>query len=139
MNPRYRKDAQIGSTRRSSASLKPKRESGGGSRPAPKSKAADRTPYVDPPEVKKWRRLWAALLALAIVPVIYVIGPNVAGWAGLGKGWPVNESVAKWGLYVEMAALAGALYIDFAIIRKIQTAARKAQKDGGKRSEKDAS
>lgn len=134
-NARYRKDAQVGSTRRSASSLKPKRDAGSSS-PSKPSKKAAKPAYVDPPEVKKWRIAWAALLGLALVPVTYVLGPQALEWAGLG-GWPVNPDFAKWGLYFEMTALAGALYIDFAIIRKIQTAAREAQKAGGKRSEKD--
>ncbi len=140
-NPRYRKEAQIGSTRRSSASLKPKRASGAPSASAkPKGAGPAKAAYVDPPEVKKWRRLWAVLLGIALVPVAYVLGPNVLKWLGAGSGWPVNQAVAKWGLYFEMAALAGALYIDYAIIRKIQRAAREGQRPGKKadRSEKDA-
>lgn len=135
-NARYRKEAQIGSTRRSASSMKPKRESGATAAPA-KKKAAARPKYVDPPEVRKWRIAWAAFLGMALVPVTYVLGPSALKWAGI-SGWPVDQAIARYGLYFEMAALAAALYIDFAIIRKIQAAARDPKKAGDKYSEKDA-
>lgn len=137
-NARYRKDAQVGSTRRSASSAKPKREAGKVAAGAGTSSKPSKPVYADPPEVKKWRIAWAILLGVALIPVAYVLGPQALTWLGAGPGWPVNPLFAQWGLYFEMAALGGALYIDFAVIRKIQQAAREAQADKpAKKSERE--
>lgn len=111
-NRRYQKGTATGKTRRSSASLKPKREAG--SAPAP-AKSAKRGPAADPPEVKRWRRLWWVFLAVALVPVAYMFVPPL-----LIEGWKPDPQIARYGLAVEFGAFAAALYIDFAIIRRIR-------------------
>lgn len=115
-----------GKTRRSSAALKPKRTAGG-TAPAPAKKSARRGP-VDPPEVKRWRRLWWAFIATALVPVVYMFVP---GW--FIDGWQPDPQLTRIGLAIEFGAFAAALYIDFAIIRKIRKqAAAKVSSKGDK-------
>lgn len=127
-NDRYRKGAGVGSTRRSSASLKPKRDAGSAPSPAAK-KSAKTEPVADPPEIKRWRIIWFACLGVALVPVAYMFVPGL-----LIDGWQPDPSLARIGLAIEFGAFAAALYIDFAVIRKLRKQAAEAPK--GKRERK---
>ena len=69
-NPRYRKDAEIGKTRRSAASAKPKRSAGssGGSGGSTKKKSKAAAYSVpDTPEYKRWRTIWLVSLGGGVV------------------------------------------------------------------------
>ncbi len=112
-NPRYQRDAKIGSTRRSAASAKPKRESGtsggsGGKKSSSASKSKARVPFEpDTPEFKRWRKIWLGLLVAAIVF-------SVGAW--YGKETPAGTL----GLVFAYSTLFSALYIDLTKIRRMR-------------------
>lgn len=125
-NPRYRKDAQVGSTRRSASSAKPKREAGeagssGGKASGSKGSSAKGKPSVpfepDTPEFKRWRKIWLGLLLGAVVF-------SVGAW--FGKETPAGSI----GLVLAYAALFGALWIDFTKIRRMRKEWREEHADG---------
>jgi hypothetical protein len=144
-NDRYKKD-NMGTTRKSGASVKPKREVGessssstpsksktkakGSSKSAGKRSAPARVP--DSPEVKRLRKYWwgfmaaALLLAFALVPIT---GNKV-----------LNDRVGSVAVGLYAAALGGALYLEFGPIRKARAAAvaaaKKDEKPSGKPSSK---
>lgn len=136
MNERYKKE-NAGTTRKSAASVKPKREAGESSTTSkPKAKKGpSRTParksasvrVPDSPEIKRLRKYWwgfmgtALLLAVLLVPITQNKATSQR-WGGLAVG-------------VYTVALAGALYLEFGPIRKARAAAvAAAKKDekGGK-------
>jgi hypothetical protein len=147
-NDRYKKD-NMGTTRKSGASVKPKREAGesssssspskpkakakGSSKSAGKRSAPARVP--DSPEVKRLRKYWwgfmaaALLLAFALVPIT---GNKV-----------LNDRVGSVAVGLYAAALGGALYLEFGPIRKARAAAvaaaKKDDKSSGKPSSKPSS
>ncbi|MBA4370286.1 MAG: hypothetical protein C0418_01755 [Coriobacteriaceae bacterium] len=130
MNERYRKDAQIGKTRRSAASAKPKRAAGevaarGAAKPKGGGKGA-RVPF-DPPEARPWRLRWWVFIALALLSAATAFIPQVRA----------NASLQRASLAIEVGALVAALYIDFFIIRKIRREALAADKSGGKPAAKE--
>jgi len=120
MNPRYGKDAKVGSTRRSASSVKPKREAGEvtSSKPTP-SKAKDdaktrpswREAVPTSPEIKQWRTIWWVLFGLMIVT-----WATVQFVPGL-RGDPQAESI---GMGVLTAAFFGTMYIEFGKIRRLR-------------------
>jgi hypothetical protein len=144
-NDRYKKD-NMGTTRKSGASVKPKREAGESSSSSPPSKskakakgsskssgkrpAPARVP--DSPEVKRLRKYWwgfmaaALLLAFALVPIT--------------SNKVLNQRVGSVAVGLYAAALGGALYLEFGPIRKARAAsvaaAKKDEKSSGKPSGK---
>ena len=136
-NERYKKD-NLGTTRKSAASLKPIREAGeassaskpkakkGPSRTAAKRSAPARVP--DSPEVKRLRKYWwgfmgsALLIAVLLVPIT--------------SNKTLNQRFGSIAVGVYAAALGGALYLEFGPIRKARAAAVAAAKRDEKPSRK---
>jgi uncharacterized membrane protein YcjF (UPF0283 family) len=144
-NDRYKKDANIGSTRKSAASAKPKRpqaESGTSGTPAksdrakPKKPTRTLLPNPDTAEFRRWNILNYALLglALAFAFVVLVWGRRLEKTPFYYVMW------AGWG-----ASLAGSMYIQIVKLRKLRQewvdsgqAAAKAKADDKERAEKAA-
>jgi hypothetical protein len=132
-NDRYRKDAELGSTRKSAASAKPVRKAAtievGSGKDSGKKKGKDAkgikgvkgSKATKPkaaslqlptsPEIKKWRTVWWALLGgafvlLAIAWLVPALRTN-----------PTANTVATIGVFVLCSA---GLYIDLVIIRKLR-------------------
>lgn len=144
-NDRYKKD-NMGTTRKSGASVKPKREAGESSSPnspsKPKAKgtssskstgkrpASPRVP--DSPEVKRLRKYWWGFMAAALL-IAFALVPITSN-----KVWNQRVGSVAVGLYA--AALGGALYLEFGPIRKARAAAvaaaKKDEKSSGKPSGK---
>jgi TRAP-type C4-dicarboxylate transport system permease large subunit len=143
-NDRYRVENK-GKTRKSASSAKPKREAGSTSSAVP-AKAAAKTAKKRPwgrggarrtapavpstPEMKKLRRYWWALMAVAVVVAL-------AMWPTSGlKNRTLNS--ALFATYA--VVLAAALYLEFGPLRKARAAAiasaKKEGKSGGKRGVK---
>lgn len=144
LNERYQKqNAHAGSTRKSASSAKPKREAGTYSsapaKKAPEKKKKSSWSEMVPstPEIKKWRRVWYVLLAVALVAF------GIAFW-GQRIG---NTLMSGIGFAVELIAVGVAIAIDLIIIRRLRTqeikdraAAKKGKPGSGKNgSGKDAS
>jgi hypothetical protein len=115
-NDRYRKDANVGSTRKSAAKAKPIRKQGSTlAREVSKTKPK-RGPNTDwmglptSPEIKKWRRIWWALLLGGLVLV------------GIGYLQPLrSNAMVQTGILVLVLALAGvAIHIDLKVIRPLR-------------------
>lgn len=134
MNARYQKNtAPAGKTRRSASAAKPKREAGTqGASSKAKSKSKAKRPGLrqamasvpSTPEMKRWRWVWIGLIVLALI-----IAALMAFVPAVRSKYLYAGSV----LYV--AALGGAVYVDFAIIRKLRLAAVAAQKAAKKKGE----
>lgn len=113
-NPRYQKDAKVGSTRKSAASAKPKRSVGEVSPPS-KSGASGKKKVTaaminpDTPEFKKWRRIWLGLLVGAMVL-------SLASFV-FREDYMQATQVA---LVLAYAGIFGAFFIDLTIIRKMR-------------------
>lgn len=117
-NDRYKKDAKIGSTRRSAASAKPKRDvaSAGGSsgskssKTAPEKKGRVFLPNPETPEFKRWNMLnYVALgVALAAAGGVLLVGRTYPQWVTYGL-WVI------WGI-----GLASSMYIQIKIIRPMR-------------------
>ena len=116
-NDRYRKDAKVGSTRKSAAKAKPVRKQGSptASTSSAKPKKAeiekDWSGLPTSPEIKKWRKLWWGLLlgGLALILGSYAV-PSVRANEGLLQA-----------LSVVVLALSGtAIYLDLVVIRKLR-------------------
>jgi hypothetical protein len=128
MNERYKKDAKIGSTRKSAASAKPKRELGESAKaaapsqkPAP-SKGRILLPNPDTPEFKRWNMINYVALGAALaaaVGVLFVQQQARTPGAMVMGVVPANVVVgviwAIWGV-----SLAASMYIQFAILRKMR-------------------
>ena len=148
-NDRYKKDANVGSTRKSAASAKPKRpqaEAGTSgtpaksdrSKPKPKAKPGRMLlPNPDTAEFKRWNIINYSLLglALAFAFVVLVWGRKLENTPFYFLMW------GGWG-----AALAGSMYIQFSKLRKLRQewvdsgqAAAKAKAEEKERAEKAAS
>ena len=145
-NERYKKDANVGSTRKSAASAKPKRpqaEAGASGTPAkaakPKPKAKPGRillPNPDTVEFRRWNILNYALLGLALLFAFVVLV-----WGRRLEKTPFYYLMwGGWG-----AALAGSMYIQFSKLRKLRQewvdsgqAAAKAKADDQARAEKAA-
>lgn len=85
-NPRYRKDSQVGSTRRSAASAKPKRDageapakssssrsSGSGSSAPKKGRFFEALPSPDTPEFRRLRTIWLVLFLIGAVGTLVAL------------------------------------------------------------------
>lgn len=138
MNERYRKDAKIGSTRKSAGSAKPVRKLGSNEVSSAASKAKDKSKgKVAPkrealptsPEIKKWRTIWWSLLlgGLAIIGIVYFTDLKT------------NLDLQTYVGMVVLALSAAAVYIDLKVIRPKQMELMKQAKKSGKASGKDAS
>ncbi len=132
MNARYQKNtAPAGKTRRSASAAKPKREAGTQGASS-KAKTKAKRPGLrkamasvpSTPEMKRWRWVWIGLIVLALI-----IAALMAFVPAVRSKYLYAGSV----LYV--AALGGAVYVDFAIIRKLRLAAVAAQKAAKKKGE----
>lgn len=133
-NPRYGKDAKVGSTRRSASSLKPKREAGEtGSKPVPKAKPKSDAKKARPsmseimptsPEIKKWRTIWYALLAIMIASWLVEMY-----WPGLRT----NQTAQVVGLSITSGAFLAAMYIELVKIRSLRKALIEEQKAAKKK------
>lgn len=132
MNARYQKNtAPAGKTRRSASAAKPKREAGTQGASS-KAKAKAKRPgfrkamasVPSTPEMRRWRWVWIGLIVLALI-----IAALMAFVPAVRSKYLYAGSV----LYV--AALGGAVYVDFTIIRKLRLAAVAAQKAAKKKGE----
>ena len=130
-NDRYRKDAKIGSTRKSAAKAKPVRKQGTVSSSAPQSKPKkksggdrDWSGLPSSPEIKKWRRIWWALLlgGLALIGIGYVI-PQIQ----------TDDTAQRIIAAVVLAASLTAVSIDVFIIRKLRKQLIEAEKSSLKK------
>lgn len=137
MNERYQKNAKIGSTRRSASSAKPKREAGTYSAASGKTPEKKKRGFFAPlptsPEIKKWRRVWYVLIAVAVASYALTL------YAQSIK----NDLLGTIALAAELGAVTVAIGIDLVVIRKLRKqvmAEQKAGKKGGaaKASAKDA-
>jgi uncharacterized membrane protein YcjF (UPF0283 family) len=147
-NDRYKKDANIGSTRKSAASAKPKRpqaESGTSGTPAKAERSRTKAkakparillPNPDTEEFKRWNMINYALLGMALLfaLVVLAVGPQLQKTPWYFVLW------AGWG-----ASLAGSMYIQIVKLRKLRQewvdsgqAAAKAKADDKERAEKAA-
>ncbi len=125
-NPRYQKSAQLGSTRRSAASAKPKRGRGeaGSSAGGKKGKGGTKTavPFnPDTPEFKQLRRIWFGLLMVAMAFALAAFLLKAEGVLGTAI------------LAASYLCLFAAFYIDFAKIRPMRKAWL-AERSGDKKS-----
>lgn len=120
-NDRYRKGANIGSTRKSAAKAKPVRKQGSVTvtREASKTSTArkERKPGTDwaglptSPEMQRWRRVWWVLLlgGLAALGIVYIV-----------PEWRTNEQVLRVVTLIVLACSMAAVGIDFFVIRKLR-------------------
>ena len=120
-NDRYRKGANIGSTRKSAAKAKPIRKQGSASVTPKASTSAgrgkERKPGTDwsglptSPEIQKWRRVWWVLLlgGLAALGIVYVV-----------PEWRTNEQVLRVVTLIVLACSMAAVGIDFFVISKLR-------------------
>lgn len=134
-NPRYQKGAEVGKTRRSAASAKPKRGVGDtASTSSSKKKERPKllAPVPDDPGYKRWRRIWGGLLIAAL-------GFSAFAW------WQQATTIGNFALALAYGCIFTAFYIDFTKLRRIRKAAieaekaRLAGKKGDKPSEKKSS
>lgn len=134
-NDRYKKD-NAGTTRKSAASVKPKREAGeqsvstSSSKPKAK-KGPSRTPaktssvrVPDSPEVKRLRKYWWGFMGAALLIAVLLV--PITGNKAL------NQRFGSLAVGVYAAALGGALYLEFGPIRKARAAAVAAAKKDDK-------
>jgi hypothetical protein len=120
-NERYRKDAKIGSTKKSASSAKPKRKvadpmssSGGsssksGKKPAAKGKFL--LPNPDTPEFKRWNLInyGALFVAMAAAVAVLFFGKQAQGTLWYWMLWGL------WGV-----GLASSMYIQIKIVRPMR-------------------
>jgi hypothetical protein len=121
-NDRYKKDAKIGSTKKSASSAKPKRKvadpissSGGSSSKSssnkPKEKSSFLLPNPDTPEFKRWNLINYGALFVAMAAAVAVLF-----WNKQITGTWVNWVLwAIWGI-----GLASSMYIQLKIIRPMR-------------------
>lgn len=120
-NERYRKDAQIGSTRRSASSAKPKRSAGSvdsrGGTGGSKATAKNKIPFEpDTPRFRRWRKYWLGLLVAAIV-------------FSLGAYWQQGTVGGTASLIMAYTCLAAGVYIDITKIRRMRKEWRAEQEE----------
>ncbi len=117
-NERYRKDAKIGSTRKSAAKAKPVRKQGTVETvkaDTPKKVSSgpekDWTGLPTSPEIKKWRRVWWVLLltGIALVALGYLV-PELRD----------SENTQRIIAMVVLAASMTAVTIDLVVIRRLR-------------------
>jgi hypothetical protein len=140
-NDRYKKENIGGTTRKSGASVKPKREAGesadsvssskskskakkGPSRTAAKRPTSARVP--DSPEVKRLRKYWWGFMAAALLLAVLLVP--------ISSNKVLNQRVGSVAVGLYAAALGGALYLEFGPIRKARAAAVAAAKKDEKPS-----
>jgi hypothetical protein len=138
-NDRYKKENLGGTTRKSGASVKPKREAGesadsvssskskakkGPSRTAAKRPSPARVP--DSPEVKRLRKYWWGFMAAALLLAVLLVP--------ISSNKVLNQRVGSVAVGLYAAALGGALYLEFVPIRKARAAAVAAAKKDDKPS-----
>ncbi len=129
-NDRYRKEADIGSTRKSAARAKPVRRLGtieGSSASSAKDsgkakKKPVRQPLPTSPEIKRWRMIWWGLFALAFVCIL-------VNW--LLPAARDNQTITMALTVTVFVLCAVAVYIDAVKIRKLRAQLIKEQ---GKKS-----
>jgi hypothetical protein len=128
-NERYRRDAKIGSSRKSASSAKPKRAVGESAasvgKPKPKVKEKKRTDWSglpSTPEIRKWRRIWWVLLSSGMVLVV----------AGMFIPALQTENVQRIVLTIVLACSLSAISIDLFIIRRLRKEAMAAGKKKSK-------
>jgi hypothetical protein len=132
-NPRYQRHADIGTTRRSAASAKPKRGAGNaGDSSAGKSKGsgASKKPtrqldiVPDTPEFRRWRKIWVGLLVAAIVFSL--------------SAWFFRESMSgNLSLVFAYSCIFSSFFIEFTKLRPMRKEWIEL-KAGGKKAEKRA-
>jgi len=114
-NPRYQKDAKLGSTRKSAASAKPKRSAGEVSTPSKSGKSSGSKKVTaaqinpDTPEFKRWRKIWLGMLIAAMILS-----------AGSFLFRESNTLATQIALVLAYACIFGAFFIDLTIIRKMR-------------------
>ena len=115
MNQRYKKDTQVGATRKSAASAKPKRSasevssSSGSSSSAKKGSSSARTgPIKLPPDIKKLQNVVFICLGVAVLLSLLYL------WQ-FKQGGPVGSVI----IGASYALLFTALYIDFTKVRPV--------------------
>lgn len=112
-NPRYQKDAKLGSTRKSAASAKPKRSAGEVATPSKKSSGSKKPTAAqinpDTPEFKRWRKIWLGMLIAAMILS-----------AGSFLFRESNTLATQIALVLAYACIFGAFFIDLTIIRKMR-------------------
>lgn len=116
MNDRYRPEAKVGATRKSASKAKPVRKVGAAPSSSAKPKAKpkqekDWAGLPTSPGIKKWRRIWWALL--------------LGGLALIGIGYAIPELRAdpriQTGLALVVLALSfAAVSIDLFVIRRLR-------------------
>lgn len=121
-NPRYQRDAQVGSTRKSASSAKPKRAAGSPGSDKKKSTASaskTRVP-LEPttPEFKRWRKIWLGLLVAAVV-------------FSIGAWWQQATAAGTISLVFAYSCLFTALFIDLTRIRRMRKEWRAQHSAGG--------
>jgi len=121
-NPRYQRGAEIGKTRRSAASAKPKRGKIAASKQSAKSSRRGRllAPVPASPEYRRLRKVWAAALGAAIVL-------SLVAW------WQQGTWFGTVVIALAYACIFTAFYLDFMRLRPMRKAAieaEKAAKDG---------
>jgi hypothetical protein len=116
-NERYRKDAKVGSTRKSAAKAKPVREKGSAQSTVTKAKPKKPEQQKDwaglptSPAIQKWRRVWWVLLG--------------GGLAIIGATWLVpemrtNEQYARIASLLVVVLSLAAISIDLVVIRRLR-------------------
>lgn len=128
-NPRYQKGKEVGTTRKSAASAKPKRSAGdtGSSTSAPekKNRFFQPLPVPDTPEFKKWRKIWLGLLVAAVVF-------SLGAWAGQSGSIDIGQG-GTLSLFAAYTCIFAAVYIDVTKIRRMRKDyAAELDKSGGK-------
>jgi hypothetical protein len=141
-NDRYKKD-NFGTTRKSAASVKPKREAGEAAsaqtNPKPKAKAkgpartaakkpASSARVPDSPEVKRLRKWWWGFMGAALL-IAFLLVP-------ITSNKTINQRFGSIAVGVYAATLGVALYLEFGPIRRARAAAiaaaKKDEKSGAK-------
>ncbi len=130
MNDRYQTDGPKGQTKKSASSLKPKAKAASSvyvksaTKTPQEKKAAQKAQrqkqaeldrkYYNPPtaQYKTYKRIWWCMLGGAIVLTLLAMGGTT--W------WPDNETITWVFLIPAYALIIGALWFDFAKIRKIR-------------------
>ncbi|HET6498697.1 MAG TPA: hypothetical protein VFH17_06585 [Coriobacteriia bacterium] len=129
-NPRYQKGAEVGRTRRSAASAKPKRGAGdsveaSAARKKKRSRPRLLSPVPADPVYRRWRRIWLGLLLAALV------FSAAAWWATTHE----SETVRTAGnvvLALAYGCIFTGFFIDFTKLRRMRRAAVEAEKAGKK-------
>ncbi len=130
MNDRYQTDGPKGQTKKSASSLKPKAKAASSvyvksaTKTPQEKKAAQKAQrqkqaeldrkYYNPPtaQYKTYKRIWWCMLGGAIVLTLLAMGGTT--W------WPDNETITWVFLIPAYALIIGALWFDFAKIRKVR-------------------